>query len=174
MINQGNALLRSAHLENARFELVRPPSPGEPFRDSEVSLIIPEKSLADAFTRETVKQAGQQGAKVSECTLSLASAGPNAVRFDATISASMFVASLNASLRGRVSTLEPDALRFDQIQLETGSGMLGGMAKAFLEPHIRTLASAEPRLGSLAGRPVRWTRFEYENGVIEGRLSFEG
>jgi hypothetical protein len=173
VISQGQALLNAVGLADSRFELVTPPVPSEPFKGAEVKLVVPEKSLAEVFHREAVKMASQQGAKVSEAKLEFRDAGDQAVEFSARLTAGMFFASLEVRIRGVIHAVAPDKIRFSQVEWDTGSGMLGNMARAMLEPRIQEWTRKEPSIAELVGRPVRWTRFGFWDAKLEGQLIIE-
>lgn len=173
LIAQGNSLLASAGVVGARFELDRPPAAPHPFQDAEVTLVLPEKSLQEAVQREATRQAAQHGAKVNGVTLQFEPAGENAIRFRAAATASMFVGSVAFRLSAVVRAVPPDKVTFDGIELDTGSGMFGSMARGMVEPQLRKFAGTEPSLGAWLGRPVRWVRFGTQAGEIRCTLRFE-
>lgn len=170
---QGNALLHAAGLKDAHLTLDRAPSPPNPFQDAEITLVLPEKSLEEVIQKEASRQAAQHGAKVSDTILRCEPAGHHAIRFRASATASLFLGSVSFRLSGVVRALDPDKFAFSEIELDTGSGMFGGMARAMIEPRLRQWAGTEPSLGTWMKRPVRWLDFETRAGEIRCRLRFE-
>jgi hypothetical protein len=105
--------------------------------------------------------------------LELNAAGESAVGFHAKISASLFPATVQVTVRGILRAGEADDLRVTDVALEVGSGLFAGMARALIEPHIRQWTDSPFPLRPLTGFPAHWKHFAHKNGAIEGCLRFD-
>jgi len=165
-------LLQSAGISGATVSLEKPATINGGLAGAELKVYVPIPSLKEVLHQAALTAAAEQGVKVTQTHMELSQIGPQRLHLHLGVEAKVFGGSINVSVNGDLTPENGTHLRFNNLKMEGGTGMFGGIAAAMIRPKLATLEAAPLDFQKLASVPLELTQLNCEGDALTLAISF--